>query len=233
MRFIFKTTYQQDIRMYRHGGDIFWYGLLMLALLVAPAVLDVYYIGELTLMAIFAIAGVGLMLLTGYTGQISLGHAAFFGVGAYTEAVLIEAGWPFLLSFPTAGLLAGAVGVAIGLPALRLTGLYLAIATLAFAFIVEEVLARWESVTHGYEGMPVGDISLLGMEIDMDIKNIEDYRNYKVTTQKAQDVLGAKFNGSIESILAELAENFPEGFDFDQDEFYNIRVFEKLFKDAN
>ncbi|SVC28324.1 uncharacterized protein METZ01_LOCUS281178, partial [marine metagenome] len=73
MRFIFKTTYQQDIRMYRHGGDIFWYGLLMLALLVAPAVLDVYYIGELTLMAIFAIAGVGLMLLTGYTGQISLG----------------------------------------------------------------------------------------------------------------------------------------------------------------
>ena len=166
MRFIFKTTYQQDIRLYRHGGDIFWYGLLMLALLLAPAVLDVYYIGELTLMAIFAIAGVGLMLLTGYTGQISLGHAAFFGVGAYTEAVLIEAGWPFLLSFPAAGLLAGAAGVAIGLPALRLTGLYLAIATLAFAFIVEEVLARWESVTHGYDGILVGDISLLGMDID-------------------------------------------------------------------
>ncbi|SVD22689.1 uncharacterized protein METZ01_LOCUS375543, partial [marine metagenome] len=73
MRFIFKTSYQQDIRLYRHGGDIFWYGLLLLALLTAPAVLDVYYIGELTLMAIFAIAGVGLMLLTGYTGQISLG----------------------------------------------------------------------------------------------------------------------------------------------------------------
>ena len=96
MRFIFKTSYRQDIRLYRHGGDIFWYGLLILALLVAPAVLDVYYIGELTLMAIFAIAGVGLMLLTGYTGQISLGHAAFFGVGAYTEAVRIDAGWPYL-----------------------------------------------------------------------------------------------------------------------------------------
>ena len=160
MRFIFKTSYRQDIRLYRHGGDIFWYGLLILALLVAPAVLDVYYIGELTLMAIFAIAGVGLMLLTGYTGQISLGHAAFFGVGAYTEAVLIEAGWPFLLSFPTAGLFAGAVGVAIGLPALRLTGLYLAIATLAFAFIVEEVLARWESVTHGHEAVSYTHLTL-------------------------------------------------------------------------
>ncbi|MDP6533107.1 MAG: SDR family oxidoreductase [Candidatus Marinimicrobia bacterium] len=90
-------------------------------------------------------------------------------------------------------------------------------------FTVGQVADRiWETLSQKF-----------GMKIDMDIKNIEDYRNYKVTTQKAQDVLGAKFNGSIESILTELAENFPGGFDFDQDEFYNIRVFEKLFKDAN
>ena len=68
------------------------------------------------------------------------------------------------------------------------------------------------------------------MKIDMDIKSIEDFRNYKVTTQKAQNVLGATFKGSIESVLSELAENFPEGFDFDSDNYYNIRVFEKLFK---
>lgn len=170
MRFLFKTGYDQDIRLFKHGGAVFWYSLLGLALLFAPAVLGIYYIGQLTLLAIFSIAGVGLMLLTGYTGQISLGHAAFFGVGAYTEAVLNEWGWPFLLSLPASGLLAGIAGIIIGLPAMRLAGLYLAIATLAFAFIVEEIMARWESVTHGYDGIAVGDISLAGIAIDTEWK---------------------------------------------------------------
>jgi len=164
MRFIFKTNYEQDIRLAKHRGYLFWYGLLGLALLAAPVGLDDYFLSQLTFMLIYAVVGVGLMLLSGFTGQISLGHAAFFATGAYTEAVLLEQGWPFLLSFPAAGLLAGALGFLLGLPAMRMTGIYLAIATLAFAFIVEEVLARWESVTNGNIGMLVGDIDLLGVD---------------------------------------------------------------------
>ena len=92
------------------------------------------------------------MLLSGYTGLFSLGHAAFLGVGAYTEAALGSAGWPFPLSFAAAALVSAAAGVVVGLPALRVKGIYLAIATLAFGFIVVEVFARWESVTGGNAG---------------------------------------------------------------------------------
>ena len=96
MRFIFKTTYEQDIRLVKHGGQAFWYGLLGLALAAAP-LLPEYYLSQLTFVCIYALVGVGLMLLTGYTGQISLGHAAFLAVGAYTEAVLTGLG-AFVLS---------------------------------------------------------------------------------------------------------------------------------------
>lgn len=68
-----------------------------------------------------------------------------------------------------------------------------------------------------------------GVAIDLEIKNIQDFRNYKVSAQKAQEVLGARFHGSVESIVEELADNFPPDFNFDQDEFYNIRVFKKVF----
>lgn len=163
MRFIFKTDYDQDIRLFKHPADLFWYGALMLALLLAPWLLDAYFLAQLTFIAIYAIAGVGLMLLAGYTGQISLGHAAFFAAGSYTEAILINQGLPFVITLPLAGLVAGALGLAIGIPALRLAGIYLAMATLAFAFIVEEVLARWESVTNGNLGILVDDITIAGI----------------------------------------------------------------------
>ena len=170
MRFVFKTDYDQDIRLFAHGGAVFWYAVLGLGLLAAPLVLDEFYIGELAYVFILTIVAVGLMLLTGFTGLISLGHAAFLGIGAYTEAYLQARGVPFLVSFTASGLLAGAVGIALGIPALRMTGLYLAIATLAFAIVVEEVFARWESVTGGYIGMSVDDISLFGLNIDEDWK---------------------------------------------------------------
>ena len=102
------------------------------------------------------------MLLTGYTGQVSLGHAAFLAIGAYTEAVLVANGVPFVWSLVAAVALAGLAGIAIGLPALRLSGIYLAIATMAFGFIVVEVLTRWESVTRGSLGMTVRSIDLAG-----------------------------------------------------------------------
>jgi branched-chain amino acid transport system permease protein len=169
MRFIFKTTYEQDIRLVKHGGQAFWYGLLGLALAAAP-LLPEYYLSQLTFVCIYALVGVGLMLLTGYTGQISLGHAAFLAVGAYTEAVLQAKGVPFGVSLLAAGALAGLAGIVIGLPALRLTGIYLAIATIAFGFIVQEVLTRWESVTRGNSGITVKSISVGSFQFDAEWK---------------------------------------------------------------
>jgi branched-chain amino acid transport system permease protein len=170
MRFDFKTSHEQDIRLFRHGGQTFWYGLLVLGLTVAPAVVSEYYLSQLTFICIYGMVGVGLMLLTGYTGQVSLGHAAFLAVGAYTEAVLQANGVPFGLSLAAAGLLAGLAGIVIGLPALRLTGIYLVIATMAFGFIVQEVLTRWESVTRGNLGMTLRSIDLFGVRLNEEWK---------------------------------------------------------------
>src|ERR1700742_2132137 len=100
MRYLFRTQYQQDIVIWPHNRDRFWYGLLAVLVLVAPTVLGEFYIGELGAVFIFAIAGVGLMLLVGYTGLISLGHAAFLGIGAYFNAVLLDKGVPFLITLP-------------------------------------------------------------------------------------------------------------------------------------
>ncbi|HYM30218.1 MAG TPA: branched-chain amino acid ABC transporter permease [Candidatus Cybelea sp.] len=162
MRFLFKTDYNQDLRLYRHSGDVFWYGLLLLALIVAPFVLDEFYIGEMSFVFIYALAGVALMLLVGFTGQVSLGHAAFLGIGAYAHAYFLKQGVPFLVSVPLAGLITGAVGFAVGLPALRMTGIYLSIATLAFSEIIQQVFIRWESVTNGFRGQPVGKPEIFG-----------------------------------------------------------------------
>src|SRR5256885_8035693 len=132
MRFVFKTRYDQDIAIFKHAGQRFWYGLLLFALLLAPFAVSEYMLSQLVFICIYGIVGLGLMLLTSYTGQVSLGHAAFMAVGAYTHVVLISLGWPFLLAITAAALLAGVVGVVVGLPALRVRGIYLAIATMAF-----------------------------------------------------------------------------------------------------
>jgi branched-chain amino acid transport system permease protein len=168
MRFVFKTSYDQDIRLFQHSGHVFWYGLLALGLLAAPAFVSEYYLSQFTFICIYAIVGVGLMLLTGYTGQVSLGHAAFLAVGAYTEAALQVHGVPFGLSLVAAAVLAAIAGIVIGLPALRLTGIYLVIATIAFGFIVQEGLTRWESVTRGSLGMTLRSIDLFGAKLDQE-----------------------------------------------------------------
>ena len=169
MRFLFKTSYLQDIRLAKHGGHLFWYGLLVLAMLAAPWVVSEYWLAQLTFILIYSVVGLGLMLLSGFTGLFSLGHAAFLGVGAYTEAALVGAGLPFPLAMAAAGLVSAAVGVVVGLPALRVKGIYLAIATIAFGFIVVEVFARWESVTGGNAGKHVKPPELLGWSADSDL----------------------------------------------------------------
>ncbi len=135
------------------GGGVFWHGLLGVALLSLPLAVDDYILGQSIFVLVYAIAGVGLVLLSGWTGQISLGHAAFMASGAYTHALLQNEGLGLLVSLPAAAALSAALGVIVGLPALRVKGVYLAFATYAFAFIVEEVLARWEGVTGGNHGL--------------------------------------------------------------------------------
>ncbi len=166
MRFLFKTNYEQDIALAKHNGHLFWYALLIAALCVAPWVLAEYWLAQLVLILIYSIAGLGLMLLAGFTGQVSIGHAAFLGVGAYTQAVLIGMGVPFLVSIIAAALLSGLVGIIVGAPALRVKGIYLGIATIAFGFIVEEIFARWASVTGGNAGKHVKSPEILGISLD-------------------------------------------------------------------
>jgi branched-chain amino acid transport system permease protein len=165
MRFDFKTGYRQDVRMFRHRSDVIGNGALLLCMLAAPLILPEYFVGELTFLLVYGIACVGLMLLSGFTGLISLGHAAFMGIGAYAHSILLEAGLPFIVTLPIAGLITGAIGMLLGIPALRMTGLYLAIATLAFSIIVEHVIGKWEGLTHGHGGMQVPDATLLGLDI--------------------------------------------------------------------
>jgi branched-chain amino acid transport system permease protein len=166
MRFTFKTDYAQDIDLAKHGGQVFWYSLLLVVLVAAPWVFPEYWLAQLTFVLIYGIVGLGLMLLAGFTGLFSIGHAAFLGVGAYTEAVLVNHGWPFPIALLCAAGLSALVGVVVGLPALRVKGIYLGIATIATAFIVEEILARWESVTGGNAGITVKKPALASWTID-------------------------------------------------------------------
>src|SRR5262245_40871515 len=97
----------------------------------------------LGLVALTVITGVGLNILLGLTGQVSLGHVGFYAIGAYTVAILISKGVSFWIALPLAGAISGVVGVLLALPALRVTGPYLAMVTIAFAFIVQHGTIEW------------------------------------------------------------------------------------------
>jgi len=168
MRFLFKTSYDDDIKLFPHSGYVVSYGILLALLLIAPYVLSSYLMSQLVFVCIYATVGVALLILTGFTGQASLGHAAFLAIGAYTAAYLQKYNVPFPVYFLAAGALTGLIGAMVGFPALRLQGIYLVIATISFALIVEEILARWESVTNGNEGMRVKTLSLLGVPVPRD-----------------------------------------------------------------
>jgi branched-chain amino acid transport system permease protein len=165
MRPIFQTDYDQDIRLMRHRGHWWSYGTLLLFVLLAPFAVGSYLQSQIVFVFIYSIVGVGLLILAGFTGQTSLGHAAFLAIGAYTAGYMQRLGVPFLVYLPLSVVLSGAVGALVGFPALRLSGIYLVIATIAFGFIMEEVAARWESVTNGNDGMRVKPIELFGVTL--------------------------------------------------------------------
>ena len=163
MRFVFETHYREGLRLFQRPGQRFWYSLLAAALLGAPWGLERFYIGELTWVFVYAIAGIGLMLLVGYTGLVSLGHAAFLAIGAYSHAILLGRGWPWPLAVLVAVGLTSLVGYGVGRPTLRMTGIYLAIATLAFAEVVTQLISHWEGLTGGFRGLPVPEAELFGV----------------------------------------------------------------------
>lgn len=127
--------------------------LLTLSAMGAANQLGGYLVFILALAAINLIVGVGLNILFGLCGQISFGHIGFFALGAYTVGITMLAGWSFWLAFPAAGLLGAVAGGLLALPALRVSGPYLAMMTIAFAFIVEHGAIEWRSVTGGQNGL--------------------------------------------------------------------------------
>ena len=142
-------------------------GLLIAALLALPLVAPRYWIYFAGLLGINIIATHGLNIMMGYTGLLSLGHAAFVGVGAYTVALLqTYFGMPFWITVPLAGVSAAVIGVAFGLPSLRIRGLYLVIATLAAQFILQFVFVQWQSVTNGDVGLPVRPATVFGYALN-------------------------------------------------------------------
>jgi len=128
-------------------------GALTAAALLMAARSDGYTPFVLALVALTTVVGVGLNILVGLTGQISLGHVGFYAIGAYATAILTLKGVSFWIAFPLAGLIAGAVGFVLALPALRVTGPYLAMVTIAFAFIVQHGTIEWRALTGGANGL--------------------------------------------------------------------------------
>src|SRR5437867_2110850 len=132
-----------------------WGLLVLLAIFSVPAVGTRFYTFLANDVAIWALFATSLNLLVGYTGLVSFGHAAYFGVGAYTTGILMKkAGVSFLLAFPAAGLVAAAFAGGFGFFCVRLTRIYFAMLTLAFAQIVWAICFKWNEVTGGEQGMP-------------------------------------------------------------------------------
>jgi branched-chain amino acid transport system permease protein len=165
MRFRYHTRYSDARKLLPWTEGRVAYLLLVLALMAAPFVLQRFWVGELSYIFILAIASLGLMVLKGYTGQVSLGPAAFVAIGAYAHALMLDAGVPFAVSLCLTLLISGAAGLMIGLPAIRVSGLSLAMMTLAFAVIVEHVLGRWKTLTGGFSGLPVETPVLFGFRL--------------------------------------------------------------------
>lgn len=165
MHFDYHTRYRDAQALLPGWGGRIAYALLALALLGLPLLASKFVLGEAAYLFILAIASLGLMLLTGFTGQVSLGHAAFLAVGAYAQAWCLGRGVPFPLALVCAAGLAAAVGALLGLPAIRVSGLYLAMVTLAFSVIVTHVAGHWSSVTGGFTGLAVNAPEVAGVSL--------------------------------------------------------------------
>jgi branched-chain amino acid transport system permease protein len=165
----FRTTYAKDMALLETAFSRRALWAFLIAMVFLPRFASTYWLDVVVRIGIAVIGAMGLNILTGFTGQISLGNAAFLAVGGYTTAALAgRYQLPFFLVIPAAGALTAAVGMLFGIPSLRLKGLYLAMATLAAHFIIAFVVTHWESVTGGVNGISVPAPRLFGMELDDD-----------------------------------------------------------------
>jgi len=157
-------AYAQDMAILRTKTHwVLFFGFLVV-LLAAPLYLGNYWLGVTNLIGITLIAATGLNILTGYCGQLSIGHAGFIAVGAYTSAVLTNRlELPFLVGLICAGFTAGVVGLIFGLPSVRVKGFYLAITTIAAQFIIIWVINHWSALTGGFVGIKVPYASIAGL----------------------------------------------------------------------
>jgi len=156
-------SYSEDTSIFRTRTQKVLLAVLIFVLLTAPLWFGNYWLSVANLIGITIISITGLNLLTGYCGQLSIGHAGFMAVGAYTSAVLTgRLGVPFPVALVSAGLLSGAVGMIFGIPSLRVKGFYLAISTIAAQFIIIWIIQHWTPVTGGFSGLDVEPASIFG-----------------------------------------------------------------------
>ena len=170
----FKDTYAKDMAIFPIPFDRWGLGvMLVLAFVVIPLVASNYWLSSIMIpFYCFSLAALGLNFLTGYAGQVSIGHAAFMAVGAYASLNLfMRLKLPLLLSIPGGGIIAAAVGTLFGIPSLRIKGFYLAVSTLAAQFIIEWLLTHWKWVSGGVFGtIQVPDMYIFGLLIDTPVK---------------------------------------------------------------
>ena len=161
-----KETYLGDAALFDSRTQKVWLAVLASALVLFPFFAGSYWLYLACLVAINVASASGLNILTGYTGLVSLGQAAFMGLGAYTVAVLqIRLGTPFLLNIVAGGFVAMLGGLVVGIPSLRVKGLYLAIVTIAASFIAHFLFANFH-LTGGTGGLTVPPDSVLIMQGD-------------------------------------------------------------------
>ncbi|MCJ7593269.1 MAG: branched-chain amino acid ABC transporter permease, partial [Desulfobacterales bacterium] len=163
-----KRDYYEDVQIFSSGVVLFWFGVLVVFLALFPFLFKNYYVYVANYMAINVLVAIGLNLLVGYTGQISLGHAGFFAIGAYgTIVLMLKLHLPFLLALPIAALATAFFGFLLGLPALRLEGPYLSIATLGFGLTITRVIGRID-LFGGRQGLHAPELTIGPWHLDTD-----------------------------------------------------------------
>jgi branched-chain amino acid transport system permease protein len=166
-----KETYAADTALFDSTTQRAWTAIFAVALVAFPFVVDDYWLYLACLVAINVASTAGLNVLTGYTGLVSMGQAAFMGLGGYTVAILqIRFGSPMLLNLLAGGVVAMLAGLVVGLPSLRVKGLYLAIATIAAGVLAHFIFSHYTSLTGGTSGLTLPPAQIFGLELDDSFK---------------------------------------------------------------
>ncbi len=168
---VYHTTYKADLALRHTRAEYARLALMLAAIVALPFLVSPYWLTIVNQIGIAIVGAIGLNILVGFTGQISLGQGGFLAIGAYTSGLLAaRAGMPFPVDVACAVLATAVMGTLFGLPALRLKGLYLAIATLASQQIILWVVTHWDAVTGGTSALVVPPAVLLGWEINTDMR---------------------------------------------------------------